>query len=131
MTTHLQRLAAVVPVFVQAGCEEPEYALCQEDDGTVHALRTPHGQYVSIDAVPLGISYYKEWLYETVVPWCLRQYLIRINLPRPRVTPGFWDWAIDGVPNKSTGRINGTGPDPTEAFTQCAEALAKVIGGEG
>jgi len=121
MTDHLQRLAAVVPVFVEAGCEGPKM---------YHTAQGWRVRYKDVftRSVGEGIAVLKEWFNETVVPWAEDEGKAFVCVPS-RTKKSGWKWTVYN--EHDIWYRKGSDPDPTEAFTQCAEALAKVIGGEG
>lgn len=104
----LKRYAAVVPVLVDAGCEAPP------------------NTYMDLHNVPeVSIAVLEQWFHQTVVPWARKTYC---NVQIPDENEGLWIWGVEDN-GRWVGENDST--SPTEANIQCAEALAKVIGGEG
>jgi len=109
--TTLQRFAAVIPVLVEAGCPEPP------------------NTYMDLHNVPeAAIAVLKEWFREKVVVWAEPQTGFYIDTPEHHNAK--WYWEI-GEHRTDDPDQSGSDPDPTEATLQCAEALARVIGGKG
>jgi len=112
----LQRFAAVIPVLVEAGCEECHWGmgidmyLNNRSECTKDEQSHWEGLYITV---------LKEWFREKVVVWAYKL----CEIQPPEYDGDTWLWLVHSV--------EGSDPDPTEAYIQCAEALARVIGGKG
>jgi hypothetical protein len=104
----LTRYAAVIPVFVDAGCEPPMH-LCEGREATIE----------------VEIAVLEQWFTQTVVPWADEGDIASVVPPR-NIPYTQWKWFV--FTNESERDKNGSDPDPTEANIQCIEALAEVIG---
>lgn len=126
MTDTLNRWAAVVPVFVEAGCEGPKNGIgfvCLPDGRWTTVLQTS----ASFDGrESLIIAANEQWFSQTVVPWAEDHMKHFVHLPKS--TDGLWKWAA--YTEGDVWAHTGQDPSPTESFIQCAEALAGVIGGK-
>ena len=129
MKDTLQRWAAVVPVFVEAGCDRPpEYLQIEEYVGDYAALIWPemHDDHSLVDVHEYihndraAIAVLEQWFSQTVVPWADCEEGVLCG--PPYWAEGVWVWHVSGEV--------GQHPSPTESFIQCAEALAGVIGGK-
>ena len=103
------RWAAVVPVLVEAGCEGPPSI-------SLHLI-SPR----SAGKTWLAVAAFEKWFSQTVVPW-IEAELHELDPPFYDSDDGRWYWCVHDD--------SGSDPSPTEAYLQCAESLAGVIGGK-
>ena len=75
------------------------------------------------------IAVLEQWFSQTVVPWVQNEHDIYVEVPAH--SSGLWIWAFGKMMGELRPTDRGSDPSPTEAYLQCAEALAGVIGGQG
>jgi hypothetical protein len=119
---HITRWAAVVPVLADAGCPFP-YRLDPNEPYLLDSLLC-----TIADTEEAIIAVLEQWFAQTVVPWWKAKGRMGDIVPSDLIPPEYcsidksWRWYVDGGLQWN--------PNPTEAFIQCAEALAKTINGD-
>lgn len=137
MTDTLARWAAVVPVFVEAGCLRPaayvEFEFGGEVGAVLGCLRNDRGQTSTINNGAC-IAVLEKWFRE--VAW--RYFDTEWDIPDGSYMPRYSDHCCSEATGDPwmgyewrVGEQTGFSHNPTESHIACAEALAEIVkGGE-
>jgi hypothetical protein len=114
----LERIAACVPVLVEAGCDAPKNI----DIIQGVLILDAGGTRTSFEEDPKWLTTVlfslKGWFAETVVPH-FSPAMHKLDPPFYDSDDGWWYWRVHDD--------SGWCPGPTVAFVQCLEALTEVV----